>query len=235
MAVSTVGHVDKRKSSLLERLVRRLPFGRLPGAPAAPCNTERALSESALGAARAELAIHERRLQASLRASPFVAHAPSKHTPSARELLATVIGSACRDQIAAREIAGPMLFSVRTVGADQIVELNTSHPLGARLGRELCFDNDAEVPEHVLAERYLELVEIVRVLLLSWAEYESELTGVGLQRARDVREDWGRVARRRHGSGPTVAMESLSPPPRDGVPDARGGVGYTHDGPAGLR
>jgi hypothetical protein len=86
-------------------------------------------------------------------------------------------------------------FGVSTKGGSIIITLNTDHPAYHSLVEVLEGDasNDSEAQ---LRNRLNKASEGLKLLLMAWARYEDEQPdGNPRQRARTVREDWGRVAR----------------------------------------
>lgn len=87
-------------------------------------------------------------------------------------------------------------FSVKSQGGAIIVTLNTNHPAYQNLVEVLQKDvDDADLA--TLRSRLQNSLEGLKLLFMAWARYEDEqLNESQKARVREVREDWGRVARR---------------------------------------
>lgn len=87
-------------------------------------------------------------------------------------------------------------FSVKSIGGAIIVTLNTNHPAYKNLVEVLQEDvDDADL--ETLQSRLKNSLDGLKLLFMAWARYEDEqLNDQQKARVREVREDWGRVARR---------------------------------------
>ena len=87
-------------------------------------------------------------------------------------------------------------FSVKSQGGAIIVTLNTNHPAYQNLVEVLQKDVD-NADLATLRSRLQNSLEGLKLLFMAWARYEDEqLNESQKARVREVREDWGRVARR---------------------------------------
>jgi transcriptional regulator of met regulon len=87
----------------------------------------------------------------------------------------------------------PAFFTVQKMVGKLVLSLNTDHPAYSHL-IEVLDEPDGET-ERTVKERLDSARSALRLLLMAWARYEDELTGSRKREARDVRVDWGRVAR----------------------------------------
>lgn len=75
-----------------------------------------------------------------------------------------------------------------------LVKLNTTHPAYRHLVEALENSTD-DASEGDLRRRLEGARDGLRLLLMAWARFEDEASGIKEERLRDVREDWGRIAR----------------------------------------
>ncbi len=75
-----------------------------------------------------------------------------------------------------------------------LVKLNTTHPAYQHLVETLERDT-RDASEADLRERLTAARDGLRLLLMAWARYEDEASGMKEDRLKDVRQEWGRIAR----------------------------------------
>jgi len=88
-------------------------------------------------------------------------------------------------------------FSVQPKGGAIMLTLNTNHAAYRRLVDVLEKESADESDPEVLKERLHNALDGLKLLLMAWARYEDEQASPGArERAKDARQDWGRMARR---------------------------------------
>lgn len=118
---------------------------------------------------------------------------------TANELAARTTSNGIKYLFEERDIDSPAFFSVRNRGGVVLVTLNTDHPAHKHL-LEVLDANDADgdnnsIDATELKERLDNASVGLKLLLEAWARYEDEATDRDRDVARDIRTDWGRIAR----------------------------------------
>lgn len=92
-------------------------------------------------------------------------------------------------------IEGDAFFTVRPYGASISILLNTRHPAFENLVGVL-YESIEDCDAKELAERLKKASEGMKLILMAWSRYEDELLdGRMKDKAQEVRNDWGRVAK----------------------------------------
>lgn len=113
----------------------------------------------------------------------------------AHELAARTVKSGLKYTFSNARTDSPAFFDVKSRGGSLIITLNTNHPAYQHLVEALDKDIDTS-DEAELKARLYRASEGLRLLLSAWARYEDEVQdGKMLERIKDTRWDWGRVAR----------------------------------------
>lgn len=85
-------------------------------------------------------------------------------------------------------------FTVRPKGGTLLISINTDHPAYQHLVALLEQDPD-ESDLAAIRQRMRQSYEGLKLLIEAWARYEDELPHEQKDRAKEVRADWGRVAK----------------------------------------
>ncbi len=94
------------------------------------------------------------------------------------------------------DIQTPAFFTVRPKAGVIIITLNTEHPAYDKL-MEIVDEDMTDVGRDELAERLTRARDGLKLLLEAWARYEDTLPdGTARDKAQEVRNDWGRMAKR---------------------------------------
>ena len=89
----------------------------------------------------------------------------------------------------------PSFFTVEVIPGVTEIVFNTAHPVYSLLIAMLEPAGDDETPE-ALRSRLEDASTTLKLLLAAWARYEAEeKSGERLERLRDIRGDWGRMAK----------------------------------------
>ncbi|GAA1890366.1 ATP-binding protein [Streptantibioticus ferralitis] len=96
--------------------------------------------------------------------------------------------------LTSRNPDSPAFFNVEFIPGMLQVSLNMDHPAYSDLIAVLDQDLDSASKEE-LAERLVTAANAFKLLLLSWARYEDEQPDKPRARAKQMRQDWGRIAR----------------------------------------
>lgn len=113
----------------------------------------------------------------------------------ARPLGTAVVSSHAKFTFVPHELQTPEFFTVRIKAGSVLIILNTNHPAYEHL---IALQNREDETDDVatLKLRLHQSYEGLKLLLVSWARYEDELTdGKRKDQAQEARLDWGRVAR----------------------------------------
>ncbi|MEZ0071642.1 ATP-binding protein [Planotetraspora sp. GP83] len=96
--------------------------------------------------------------------------------------------------LTSRNPDSPAFFNVEFIPGVLQVSLNMDHPAYSDLIAVL--DQDIEnASKEELADRLVNAADAFKLLLLSWARYEDEQPERPRARAKQMRQDWGRIAR----------------------------------------
>lgn len=95
--------------------------------------------------------------------------------------------------LTSRNADSPAFFNIDYIPNLLQVSLNQDHPVYDDLIAVLDGDIDGATKEE-LAERLRSAAAAFKLLLMSWARFEDELPEKPRERARKMRQDWGRVA-----------------------------------------
>lgn len=92
---------------------------------------------------------------------------------------------------------GSAFFTVRPVAGELVVKMNMNHPAYGHLVEAL-EENADDLPDDVdeLKERLTHAGIGLRLLLLAWARFEDEQPPERRTEIQDIRDDWGRYARK---------------------------------------
>lgn len=114
----------------------------------------------------------------------------------ARRLAAEIVARNYKYEIQHAAISSsPAFFDVQSRGGKIIVVLNTEHPVYEQLVEVLEADFDS-ADEDELRRRVVRASESLDLLISAWARYEDEQPpGSRLDKARESRWDWGRMAK----------------------------------------
>lgn len=114
----------------------------------------------------------------------------------ATQMAATTVDTGLKYVFHEAELETQAFFSVKPKGGTLIITLNTIHPAYAHLLDALETQEDIELTEDDLRERFIRAWRGLRLLLEAWARYEDEQPpGLRREAVQDARSDWGRVAR----------------------------------------
>ncbi len=114
--------------------------------------------------------------------------------PDARQLAAELVESDLKFEFVDTRFESTAFFSVERNGGVLVVKLNTTHPVYRHLVEAL--ERDASsASEEDLRESLTAARDGLRLLLMAWARYEDEASGMKEDRLKDVRQEWGRIAR----------------------------------------
>lgn len=95
------------------------------------------------------------------------------------------------------DIDSQAFFSVQPKGGAIMLTLNTKHAAYDRLVDVLEKDSPANSNQDTLQERLNNALDGLKLLLMAWARYEDEqVSPQARERAKDARQDWGRMAKR---------------------------------------
>jgi len=94
-----------------------------------------------------------------------------------------------------RPLANAQIFSVEPTAGTIIIGINRDHLAYDKLFSTLELDNDGEVEEENVVEKLEAANTALKLLLEAWARMEDEETTEKTNQLRDIRTDWGRVAR----------------------------------------
>ncbi len=115
---------------------------------------------------------------------------------TAEEVAAHTVSDGIKFVFSKSDLETSAFFSVRPRGGALIITLNTSHPAHKHLIDLLDTPDPQSLSSEELAERLTNAWQGLQLLLEAWARYEDEQPeGPRRNRAQDVRNDWGRVAR----------------------------------------
>jgi hypothetical protein len=114
----------------------------------------------------------------------------------ATDLAASTVNSGLKYVFGHADTASGSFFNVKPKGGAILITLNTAHPAYEHLVALLESDVDTSDIE-ALRRQHSQAFDGLKLLLIAWARFEDEATD-GEQRnaLQDIREDWGRVARR---------------------------------------
>ena len=114
----------------------------------------------------------------------------------AKGLAVAVVTDGLKYEIFEQNLDGSAFFTVRPKGGAILIGLNTSHPAYDKLVGLLEIGDVPDDPEQ-LKSNLRRSNEGLKLLLEAWARYEDTQTdGLQRDRARNAREDWGRIAMR---------------------------------------
>jgi hypothetical protein len=111
----------------------------------------------------------------------------------AQQLAAATVNDGLKYTFAAADLDTPAFFTVKARGGALVITLNINHPAYEHLIGLL---DDTAVSAQAPAERLRHAGQALRILLMAWARYEDEQPEQRRQHAQDMRNDWGRIARR---------------------------------------
>lgn len=94
-----------------------------------------------------------------------------------------------------RPIGGAEIFSVEPAGGAILIGLNTDHLAYDELFSSLDLEDEEELDEKEAAKKLRDANESLKLLLEAWARLEDESDDVRREEFKDIRNDWGRVAR----------------------------------------
>ncbi len=103
-----------------------------------------------------------------------------------------------------RPLASAQIFSVEPTAGTIIIGINKDHLAYDKLFSTLELDSDEEVEEENAVEKLEAANTALKLLIEAWARMEDEETTKKTNQLRDIRTDWGRVAREflAHDHGP---------------------------------
>jgi hypothetical protein len=90
---------------------------------------------------------------------------------------------------------GSEIFSVEPAGGAILIGLNTDHVAYEELFSSLDLEDEEDLDEAETAEKLRDANESLKLLLEAWARMEDEARDERRDKFKDIREDWGRVAR----------------------------------------
>ena len=115
---------------------------------------------------------------------------------TAGELAASTVSDGIKFLFTESSLETSAFFSVRPKGGALIIALNTVHPAYEHLIELLDAPDPESLPTDELVARLTNAWKGLKLLLEAWARFEDEQPeGPRRERAQDVRNDWGRVAR----------------------------------------
>jgi hypothetical protein len=95
------------------------------------------------------------------------------------------------------DIESQAFFSVQPRGGAIMLTLNTNHAAYDRLVDVLEKESSERDSEDSLQDRLNNALDGLKLLLMAWARYEDEqISAQARERAKDARQDWGRMAKR---------------------------------------
>lgn len=113
----------------------------------------------------------------------------------AREIAARLVDQGLKFTFQTAVLEGRAFFSVRAVGGELIVRVNSRHPAYKNLVEVLEDDPTPEEDSESLRARVQRARDGLKLLLMAWARYEDEQSGTADgERIQDIRTDWGRIA-----------------------------------------
>ncbi len=113
----------------------------------------------------------------------------------AKEEAQGLVESRTKYQFFTADVESATFFSVKRKAGAILIGLNQNHPAFSKLVSLLEDDQEDESAEELQA-RLKNAYEGLKLLLISWARYEDELSdGERRELIQDARMDWGRVAR----------------------------------------
>ena len=109
---------------------------------------------------------------------------------------AHMIDNGLKYTFAEADLEGQSFFTVRPVGGEIVIKINTNHPAHSNLLEVLEEDDLPETPsEDELRDRLIRASRGLKLLLMAWARYEDEQpSSDSRRRVQDIRTDWGRMA-----------------------------------------
>jgi hypothetical protein len=94
------------------------------------------------------------------------------------------------------DIQTPAFFTVRPKAGTIIITLNTEHPAYDKL-MEIVDEDIEDASREELIDRLSRARDGLKLLLEAWARYEDTLPDGNIKdKAQEVRNDWGRMAKR---------------------------------------
>jgi hypothetical protein len=113
---------------------------------------------------------------------------------TAREIAAQTVHDGLKYTFVDAQLETSAFFTVTIKGGSLIIKLNTTHPAHQKLV-EVLEDEIDDADEGDLRERLKRARSGLRLILMAWARYEDEKSGVERIYTQDARNDWGRIAR----------------------------------------
>jgi hypothetical protein len=95
-----------------------------------------------------------------------------------------------------RPLGGAEIFSVEPTAGAIIIGLNTDHQAYDKLFSSLNLDHEVELDEQESKAKLSDANTALKLLLEAWARMEDEALDEERHLYKDIRNDWGRVARR---------------------------------------
>jgi hypothetical protein len=94
-----------------------------------------------------------------------------------------------------KSIPSNLMFSVEPTAGAILIGLNKDHIAYSELFSSLDLENEEELDEEEAAKKLEDANDALKLLLEAWARMEDETTGDEMDLYRDIRSDWGRMAR----------------------------------------
>jgi hypothetical protein len=95
-----------------------------------------------------------------------------------------------------RPLGGAEIFSVEPTAGAILIGLNTDHQAYDKLFSSLNLDDDRDLEERESIAKLSDANKALKLLLEAWARMEDEALDEKRHLYKDIRNDWGRVARR---------------------------------------
>lgn len=111
------------------------------------------------------------------------------------EITGDVVDYGLKYSFVEKPLTSASMFSVEPTAGVILLGLNKDHIAYDKLFSSLDLENEEELDEEEAAEKLRNANDALKLLLEAWARMEDEATGDDIHKYRDIREDWGRMAR----------------------------------------
>lgn len=111
------------------------------------------------------------------------------------EVTGDVVDHGLKFSFVEKPLAGPGIFSVEPTAGAILIGLNKDHLAYNELFSSLDLENEEELEEKEAAEKLKDANDALKLLLEAWARMEDEATPEEKHQYRDIRTNWGMIAR----------------------------------------
>jgi hypothetical protein len=111
------------------------------------------------------------------------------------EVTGDVVDHGLKFSFVEKPLTGSSMFSVEPEAGAILIGLNKDHIAYDELFSSLDLENEEELDDEKATEKLKDANDALKLLLEAWARMEDEATGDEKHQCKDIRIDWGRMAR----------------------------------------